>query len=110
MNVHISFYIQAMSANSSQTDLYAVVDKVKKTSTPAFHTTSTRPIRKHEYEHINDDDLPPKLPPPYQPNGKHNDHAPPKPAPYHSNNKDIKKTNDSHSVSSSGNRYLVGFY
>ena len=77
--------VQAISANSSQTDLYAVVDKKKKSSVPFVPGSSTRPVRRHDYEDI-DDELTPRLPPPYQhsdsrPNGS----VPPKvPAPYQS--------------------------
>ena len=59
------FNVQAMSANSSQTDLYAVVNKKKKSSVPFVPGSSTHPVRRHDYEDM-DDELPPKLPPPYQ--------------------------------------------
>ena len=61
-----------------------MVDKKKKSSMPFVPGPSMRPIRKHDYEDI-DDELPPK-PPPYQhsdsrPNGS----GPPQvPAPYQS--------------------------
>ena len=106
--------LQTVSANSSQTDLYAVVDKKKKISAPNVPPVSTRPVRKHDYEDINDEDLPapppqyhappmstrpfrrhdyedipdenlPPLPPHHHTDVKPNGNVPPKiPAPYHS--------------------------
>ena len=84
INVAHYTYVQAVSANSSQTDLYAVVDKKNKSSMPFVPDPFTRPFCRHDYEDI-DDELPPK-PLPYQhldsrPNGS----GPPKvPAPYQS--------------------------
>ena len=97
--------LQAVSANSSQTDLYAVVDKTKKMSAPNFAVSSTRPVRKHDYEDIRDEDFPPKLPPPYQPmDAKSNGSVPPKiPAPYQGSNSvelnTTRKLNELHSKS-----------
>lgn len=86
--------LQVMSANSSQTDIYAMVDKKKKTSAPSFPAPSTRPVRRHDYEEMDSEDFPPKPPLPHQhsdakPNSsvpsKTNGNVPPKiPAPYHS--------------------------
>ena len=54
---------QTVSANSSQTDLYSVVDRKKKVSAPSIPPpVSTRPIRKHDYEDIDGKELPPFLP------------------------------------------------
>ena len=95
-----------MSENSSLSDIYAVVDKKKKSSAPSLPITSTHPVHKHDYEDV-DNDLPPKIP-----------------APYHSdvmfdmelNNVTTRKTTELHSndidVSNgtSSNRYVVGSY
>ena len=40
-----------------------MVDKKKKVSAPNIPHVSTRPIRKHDYEDIDEKDLPPLLPP-----------------------------------------------
>ena len=40
-----------------------MVDKKKKVSAPSIPHMSTRPIRKHDYEDIDEKDLPPSLPP-----------------------------------------------
>ena len=96
------YNVQAVSANSSQTDLYAMVDKKKKSSVPFIPGSSTRPVRRHDYEDI-DDELPPK-PPPYQhSDSRPNGNIPPRvPAPYQGGNKEMKsprKIGDLHSNS-----------
>ena len=78
--------VQAISENSSKTDLCAVVDKKSSTPGPG---PSMHPFHRNNYEDI-DDELPPELspnpPPPYQlSNSRPNGRVSPKvPAPYQS--------------------------
>ena len=102
--------MQALSANSSQTDLYVVVDKKKKPSGPFVPGSSTHPICRQDYEDI-DDELPPK-PPPYQhsdlrPNGN----IPPRvPAPYQGSNKEMNSQRKIGELHSNNNtRWVVSF-
>lgn len=89
MHIYVHYNIcvvllQTVSANSSHSDLYAAVDKTKKNSTPVFPTTSTRPVRIHDYEDIDDNSFPRKTPqPPQHYNEKSNNSVPPRiPPPY----------------------------
>ena len=110
------YNVQAVSANSSQTDLYAVVDKKKKSSGPFVPGSSTHPICGHDYEDI-DDELSPK-PPPYQhSDSRPNGNIPPRvPAPYQGSNKEMnspRKIGELHSNSVDmmlpNTRCVVGF-
>ena len=54
-----------MSEQSSLSDVYAVVDKAKKKNSAGAieeQKKSTRPVRVHDYEEI-DENLPPAIPP-----------------------------------------------
>ena len=80
-----------MSANSSQADLYAMVDKKKKTSVPTPTNLPPPPQRprKHDYEEIDDDSLSP-FPPPAHHHTDSKPNGPPRiPAPYHSNDAEL---------------------
>ena len=96
--------VQAISANTLQTDIHSVVDKKKKSSTlgPGL---STQPFHRHDYEDI-DDVFPLKSLSPYQlSNSRPNGRVSPKvPAPYQSSisireMSSLRKIRDSHSNS-----------
>ena len=120
--VYVWLLLQAMSANSSQADLYSVVDKKKKTSVPTpTNPPSTRRFPRHDYEEIDDESLP-QPPAHYHTDSKPN--GPPRiPAPYHGNNTELnpsslKKMANMHSnsvdmhmsTSVPGTRYVLALY
>ena len=83
------YNIQDVSANSSQTDFCSVVDKKKKISVPFVPGSSTRPVRRHDYDDINDE-LPPKPPPCQHSYSRPYSNIPPRvPAHYEGSNKEM---------------------
>ena len=94
------YNVQAVSTNSSQTDLFAIVDKKKKLSVPSVPGSSTLPVRRHDYEDV-DDEPPPKLPPYQHSDSRPYSNIPPRvPAHYKGNNKELnspRETEELHS-------------
>jgi len=66
LNAFNIIMLQSLSEQTSLNDVYSVVDKSKKKNSAGaieVHKVSTRPVRKHDYEEIDDDNLPPVVAP-----------------------------------------------